>query len=166
MNHKTLAVTVLSSYLWLPGCYSVVAMVFLVLKLAHPQISMLFWSPDVAIGVLIVHHMIWAIINAQRKRHMIIFTWQSLILRAVYFIMVSLFLLLDCFVFQTAPKLQASKMESSMRHTVARSWSQNLSFVKVCVYVLCLPKKHLRGRRCSQWELGAKQFSHARSKVN
>ncbi len=88
-----------------------VAMVFLVLKLAHPQISMLFWSPDVAIGDLIVH----------RKHHMIIFTWQSLILRAVYYIMFCLFLLLDCFVFQTAPKLQASKMESSMRHTVVAS---------------------------------------------
>lgn len=58
MLHEAQNTCCYSYYVWLPGCYSVVAMVFLVLKLAHPQISMLFWSPDVAIGDLIVHHMI------------------------------------------------------------------------------------------------------------
>lgn len=77
-----------------------------------------------------------------------------------------LFLFLDCFVLQDVPKLQAGKMGSSMWCTIVRFQSRNLSFVKVCVYVLCLPKKHLRERRRSQCERHAKQFSHTRLKVN
>lgn len=75
-----------------------------------------------------------------------------------------LFLFLNCFVLQEVPKLQADKMGSSMWCTIVRFQSQNLSFVKVCVYVLCVPKKHLRECRCSQWERHAKQFSHTRLK--
>lgn len=64
--------------------------------------------------------------------------------------MVCLFFLLDCYVFQTAPKLRDSKMESSMWHTVTCFWSQNLSFVKVCVYVLYESSKKASARLAMQ----------------